>query len=178
MTENNFKTGFDNHKLSFRNRNHSHDTVLSKYIWELKDNDTTYVIKWRIIKRANAYKGKPSRWKFFTFLETLYLECPRAGNQVSSREQVLRNQSQNTLFQPSIIIIIVIIIISIGNSMICNDIWHKYHEWYFEIVISNFTSLQTSEIWDNFEISRVVFTPNITYKSCYYLFILLPTKGL
>ena len=27
-----------------------------------------------------------------------------------------------------------------------SDIWHKYHAWYFEIVI-----------WNNFEISRVVF---------------------
>ena len=27
--------------------------------------------------------------------------------------------------------------ISIGNSMICSDIRHKYHEWYFEIVIRN-----------------------------------------
>ena len=25
--------------------------------------------------------------------------------------------------------------ICIGSSMICSDIWHKYHEWYFEIVI-------------------------------------------
>ena len=33
-------------------------------------------------------------------------------------------------------------------------------------------------IWDNFEISRVVFMPNISYKSRYYLFILLPAKGL
>ena len=31
-------------------------------------------------------------------------------------------------------------IICIGNSMICTDIWHKYHEWYFKIVIRNFTS--------------------------------------
>ena len=31
-------------------------------------------------------------------------------------------------------------VISIGNSMICSDIRHKYHEWYFEIVIRNFTS--------------------------------------
>ena len=46
------------------------------------------------------------------------------------------------------------------------------------IVIRNFTSRQASEIWDNFEISRVVFMPNITYKSCYYSFILLPAKGL
>ena len=30
--------------------------------------------------------------------------------------------------------------ICIGNSMICGVIWHKYHEWYFEIVIRNFTS--------------------------------------
>ena len=30
--------------------------------------------------------------------------------------------------------------ICIGNSMICSDIWHKYHEWYFKIVIRNFTS--------------------------------------
>ena len=27
--------------------------------------------------------------------------------------------------------------ISIGNSMICSDIWHKYHKRYFEIVIRN-----------------------------------------
>ena len=30
--------------------------------------------------------------------------------------------------------------ISIGDSMICSDIWHKYHEWYLKIVIRNFTS--------------------------------------
>ena len=56
-----------------------------------------------------------------------------------------------------------------GNSMICSDIWHKYHEWHFEIVIRNI-------IWENFEISRVVFMPNIKYKSCYYLFTLSTTR--
>ena len=30
--------------------------------------------------------------------------------------------------------------ISIGNGMISSDIWHKYHEWYFKIVLRNFTS--------------------------------------
>ena len=62
--------------------------------------------------------------------------------------------------------------------MICSDIWHKYHERYFEIIIRNFTSRYASEICDNFKISRVVFMPNITYNSCYYLFILnYPQKG-
>ena len=35
---------------------------------------------------------------------------------------------------------------SIGNRMICSDIWHKYHEGYFEIVIRNFMSHLVSEI--------------------------------
>ena len=30
--------------------------------------------------------------------------------------------------------------ICIGNSMICSDIWYKYHECYFKIVLHNFTS--------------------------------------
>ena len=29
-----------------------------------------------------------------------------------------------------------------GNSMICSDIWYKYHEWFFEIVIRNFTAVR------------------------------------
>ena len=32
------------------------------------------------------------------------------------------------------------------NSMIFSDIWHKYHEWYFKIVIRNFTGRQAREI--------------------------------
>ena len=44
------------------------------------------------------------------------------------------------------------VLFCIGNSMICSDIWHKYHGWYFKIVIGNFTRLWASEIWDNFEI--------------------------
>ena len=52
--------------------------------------------------------------------------------------------------------------ICIGNSMIWSDIWHKYHERYFKIV-SNFTRLTAREItYNNFEISLVVFMPNIT----------------
>ena len=41
-------------------------------------------------------------------------------------------------------------------------IWHKYHSWYFKIV-SNFTRLSARDIkCNNFEISSVVFMPNIT----------------
>ena len=60
MTEHEFKTRYNNHKLSFKDRKHSHNTVLSKYIWDLKDGNIDYIINWRIIKRASAYKGNPS----------------------------------------------------------------------------------------------------------------------
>ena len=56
--------------------------------------------------------------------------------------------------------------------MCCSNIGHKYDKWYtvyFKIVAQLSTA---SEIWDNFEISRVVFMPNITYKTCYYFFII------
>ena len=61
MTEHEFKTRYNNHKLSFKDRKHSHATVLSKHIWDLKDGNIDYEINWRIINRASAYKGKPSR---------------------------------------------------------------------------------------------------------------------
>ena len=41
--------------------------------------------------------------------------------------------------------------------MICSDIWHKYHKWYFKLVMYYVISRAVkSEIWDNFEISQVV----------------------
>ena len=46
--------------------------------------------------------------------------------------------------------------ICMGNSMIWSDVWHKYHVWYFEIVIGNFkfvTILKYHE-WYLCQISR------------------------
>ena len=46
-------------------------------------------------------------------------------------------------------------IISIGNSMICSNIWHKYHEWYFKIVIQKSLSLSLKyHEWYLCQISR------------------------
>ena len=62
MTENDFKTRFDNQKLTLLGTKTTHMTTQSKHslcIWELRDNDMAYDIKWQIIKRANAYKANP-----------------------------------------------------------------------------------------------------------------------
>ena len=54
------------------------------------------------------------------------------------------------------------VVVQTNNSMICSDIWHKYHSGYLKIV-SNFSRLTAREItYNDFEISLVVFMPNIT----------------
>ena len=59
MTEHSLKTRFNNHKVSIKHRNHSHNTVPSKYIWDM-DSDTDFTIKWLIVTRAKSYRGNPS----------------------------------------------------------------------------------------------------------------------
>ena len=47
-----FKFRYNNHTKSFRNRGYEHETELSKYIWELKDNNTEFYLKWSIAAYA------------------------------------------------------------------------------------------------------------------------------
>ena len=61
MTEHTFKSRYNNHKMSFNYRKHAHDTVLSKYVWDLKDNNVKHLIKWFILKRSTPYEGGSTR---------------------------------------------------------------------------------------------------------------------
>ena len=54
--EGEFKTRFNNHTKSFRLRKYENDTELSKYIWKLKDANTSYSLKWSVEKTATPYK--------------------------------------------------------------------------------------------------------------------------
>ena len=53
--EKNFKERYNNHTASFRNKNKEKSTELSKYIWELKDNNIEHNVKWRIASKADPY---------------------------------------------------------------------------------------------------------------------------
>ena len=52
LTSNAFKTRFNNHKNSFKYRRKKHLTELSNYVWDLKDNNVDFNIKWKILKQA------------------------------------------------------------------------------------------------------------------------------
>ena len=61
LTDTTFKTRYTNHKHTFKAPKHRNSTELSKFIWNLKDNNTPYNIKWSIIDRAPPYSTKTKR---------------------------------------------------------------------------------------------------------------------
>ena len=54
LTETTFKTRYGNHVKSFKHRKYSKETELSKYIWELKDDNKVPIIKWKILKTITS----------------------------------------------------------------------------------------------------------------------------
>ena len=98
MTENEFKTRYNNHKLSFNDKKHSHDTVLSKHIWDLKEKNTDYAINWRIIKRAKAYKGNPSRCNLCLSEKLCILSAKNAFLLNTKSELVTKCRHENKFF--------------------------------------------------------------------------------
>ena len=51
ICETEFKSRYNNHTMSFRNRTHKNDNELSKYIWSLKDQNKDFDIKWSIFNK-------------------------------------------------------------------------------------------------------------------------------
>ena len=45
ISETEVKSRYNNHAMSFRNRTHENDTKLSKYIWSLKDEIRTLIVR-------------------------------------------------------------------------------------------------------------------------------------
>ena len=60
-TEGSFKTRYNNHTNSFRNAKHRHATALSKHIWQLKELNVDYSLKWNIIKKCRSYSNITKR---------------------------------------------------------------------------------------------------------------------
>ena len=61
LTEGRFKQRFSQHKLSLCNENYANSKELSKYIWEIKDQNKDYNIKWTKIRKARPYNNIAKR---------------------------------------------------------------------------------------------------------------------
>ena len=51
LTDNEFKTRYNQHKSSFKLVHRKKDIKLSEHIWELKDKNIEHTIQWEIIKK-------------------------------------------------------------------------------------------------------------------------------
>jgi len=55
LCETAFKTRYSNHLKSFRHEKHKKETMLSQFIWNLKEKNINYDIKWNILKKSTSY---------------------------------------------------------------------------------------------------------------------------
>ena len=61
ITENEFKTRYNQHTSSFRLNHKKSATTLSEFIWKLKESKTEYHLSWDVIERAQPYSAATNR---------------------------------------------------------------------------------------------------------------------
>ena len=61
ITENEFKTRYNQHTSSFRLHHKKSATTLSEFIWKLKESKTEYHLSWAVIERAQPYSAATNR---------------------------------------------------------------------------------------------------------------------
>ena len=55
LTENEFKTRFNLHKLSFKLEHKRTSTTLSEHVWKLQNKNINFNIQWQIIKKVKPF---------------------------------------------------------------------------------------------------------------------------
>lgn len=87
LTDTDFKSRYANHKQSFRKEAHSSQTELSKHVWQLKKAKVDYMIRWKILDRAQSYSNTTKRCKLCT-LEKFYIICKRELATINKRSEL------------------------------------------------------------------------------------------
>ena len=83
-----FKLRYRNHVCSFRNKRYKHATELSKYIWNLKDRNIMYNIKWRKIKQARSYSNVSKKCNLCLW-EKYFIICRPEMTTLNNRSELI-----------------------------------------------------------------------------------------
>ena len=59
--ETSFKQRWYSHNSSFRHKHKQNETTLSKHIWELKEDNKDFEIKWQILKNVPSYNKETKK---------------------------------------------------------------------------------------------------------------------
>jgi len=74
LTENSFKTRFNNHTCSFRNEKKRTCTTLSQYVWLLQDKNVKFSVKWKILAKGKSYSTSSEKC-YLCLKEKYFIIC-------------------------------------------------------------------------------------------------------
>ena len=77
ITEGSFKSRYNNHTSTFRNPKRKHSTALSRYIWNLKNTNANFLLKWKIIKCCKAYSSRTRRCNLCLYEKFFIIRHPK-----------------------------------------------------------------------------------------------------
>ena len=87
LTATDFKSRLANHKASFKMKSKSNTTELSKYVWQLKEKNLDYSIKWKILSRAPQYNNKTKKCNL-CIAEKLFIICKPNSASLNKRNEL------------------------------------------------------------------------------------------
>ena len=74
-----WKLRFNNHTASFKHRSKKGASMLSKHVWKLKDQGTTFSIKWKILARGKAFSPSSGRCRLCLKEKYFLMHRPELG---------------------------------------------------------------------------------------------------
>ena len=75
LCDTSFKLRYRNHTSSFRNERYRNATELRKHVWNLKDQNVQYNIKWRKIKQARSYSDVTKKCNLRLWGKKYFILC-------------------------------------------------------------------------------------------------------
>ena len=87
LTSNTFKTRYYGHRQSFIKRELQNATTLSSHIWDLKDKNINYNIKWRAVDRASSFNPITKKCRLCV-KEKYYIIFQPEGAKLNNRSEL------------------------------------------------------------------------------------------
>ena len=82
-----FKLRYRNHICSFRNERYRNATELSKHVWNLKDQNIKFDIKWRKVKQARSYSNVTKKCNLCLW-EKYFIICKPEMSTLNNRNEL------------------------------------------------------------------------------------------
>ena len=89
LAEGKWKQRYNNHKTSFYHKRYSHETLLSSYVWPLKETlDVTPSLKWSVVRCATPYSNISNKCLLCLFQKFLIITYQRQHELSNKRSEL------------------------------------------------------------------------------------------